>query len=166
MLSSGWLTDICSLSPNVLEHYVCSIFTGEWVWGVKYFIPTHLWRWNRRSVPKQWHLTLSNPVFLPPAYSPALIYFGRERAWWITCNYPTVLKEKNRNRKSTAFAVYWLKSVLHEEKSREQENHNVGWSPTSWSCSWHFSSCSTDFSQQTAQLVLFLFLFLSFKTVG
>jgi hypothetical protein len=44
----------------------------------------------------QWHnaglLTLSNPIFLPPAYSPALIYFGRERDWWITCNYPTVLK--------------------------------------------------------------------------
>jgi hypothetical protein len=42
-------------------------------------------------------LTLSNPVFLPPAYYPALIYFGWERSWWITCNYPTVLKEKNRN---------------------------------------------------------------------
>jgi hypothetical protein len=41
-------------------------------------------------------LTLSNPIFLPPAHSPALIYFGWERGWWITCNYPTVLKEKNR----------------------------------------------------------------------
>jgi hypothetical protein len=61
-------------------------------------------------------LTLSNPIFLPPAYSPALIYFGRERGWWITCNYPTVLKEKNRNRKSTTCAICWLKSVLHEEK--------------------------------------------------
>jgi hypothetical protein len=39
-------------------------------------------------------LTLSNPIFLPTAYSPALICFGRERGWWITCNYPTVLKEK------------------------------------------------------------------------
>jgi len=39
-------------------------------------------------------LTLSNPVFLPTAYSPALICFGRERGWWITCNYPTVLKEE------------------------------------------------------------------------
>jgi hypothetical protein len=97
-------------------------------------------------------LALSNPIFLPPAYSPALIYFGRERAWWITCNYPTVLKEKNR--KSTTCAIRWLKSVLHEEKCRtgsdsgvgeqtqqkkcwvsfdiraEQENHNVGWGPT------------------------------------
>jgi hypothetical protein len=39
-------------------------------------------------------LTLSNPIFLPTAYSPALICFGRERGWWITCNYPTALKEK------------------------------------------------------------------------
>jgi hypothetical protein len=44
-------------------------------------------------------LTLSNPIFLPPTYSPALIYFGRERGWWITCNYPTVLKEKNKQKK-------------------------------------------------------------------
>jgi hypothetical protein len=73
---------------------------------------------------------LSNPILLPPAYSPALIYFGRERGWWITCNYPTVLKEKNRNRKSTTCAICWLKSVLHEEKRREQENHNVRRGPT------------------------------------
>jgi hypothetical protein len=73
-----------------------------------------------------WSLTHFNPIFLPSAYSPALIYFGRERSWWITCNYPTVLKEKNRNRKSTTCAICWLKSVLQEEKRREQENHNVG----------------------------------------
>jgi hypothetical protein len=90
-------------------------------------------------------LTLSNPIFLPPAYSPALIYFGRERGWRITSNYYTVLKEKkiNINRKSTTCVICWLKSVLHEEKRREQENHN-------------------------AQVVLFLFVFIffSFKTVG
>jgi hypothetical protein len=110
-------------------------------------------------------LTLSNPIFLPPAYSPAHICFGRERGWWITCNYPTVLKEQNINRniKSTTCAICWLKSVLHEEKRRQQENHNVG-----FSCSRRFSSCSTDFSQQIAQVVLFMFLFMfcSFKTVG
>jgi hypothetical protein len=98
-------------------------------------------------------LTLSNSIFLPTAYFPALIYFGRERGWWITCtrNYPTVLKEKNinRNRKSTTCAICSLKSVLHEEKRREQENHNVGQVPTL--C---FSSCSTDFSQQ---IMIFLF---------
>jgi hypothetical protein len=76
------------------------------------------------------NLALSNPIFLPPAYSPALIYFGQERGWWITCNYPTVLKEKNRNRKSTTCAICWLKSVLHEEKRREQANHNVRRGPT------------------------------------
>jgi hypothetical protein len=81
------------------------------------------------------YLTLSIPIFLPHAYSPALIYFGWERGWWITCNYPTVLKQKNG--KSTTCAICWLKSVLHEEKRREQENHNV-----------------------------FLFMFFSFKTVG
>jgi hypothetical protein len=37
---------------------------------------------------KSFILTLSNPNFLPHAYSPALNYFGRER----------VLKEKNINR--------------------------------------------------------------------
>jgi hypothetical protein len=114
-----------------------------------------------------WSITLSNPIFLPPAYSPALIYFGRERGWWVTCNYPTVLKE--RNRKSTACAICWLKSVLHEETCQEQENHNVGLRATLWfSCSRRFSSCSTDFSQQIVQVVLFLFLFMffSFKTVG
>jgi hypothetical protein len=86
-------------------------------------------------------LTLSNPIFLTPAYFPALVYFGQEKGWWITCNYPTVLKEKNiyRNRKSTTCVICWLKSVLHEEKRREQENHNVG---------------------------LRLFMFYSFKTVG
>jgi hypothetical protein len=74
------------------------------------------------------HLTLFNQIFLPPTYSPALIYFGRERYWWVTCNYPTVLSQKNRNRnrKSTTYAFCWLKSVLHEEKRREQENQNVG----------------------------------------
>jgi hypothetical protein len=70
-------------------------------------------------------LTLSNPIFLPPAYSPALIYFGRVRGGWVTCNYPTVLKEKNIKRTSTTWAICWLKSVLHEEKRREQEDRNV-----------------------------------------
>jgi hypothetical protein len=66
-------------------------------------------------------LTLSNPIFLPPAYSQALIYFGQKRGWWVTCNYPTVLKEVNRNRKSTTCAICWLKSVLHEEKRPDKK---------------------------------------------
>jgi hypothetical protein len=87
------------------------------------------WNYNEKSIPGSFHsLALSNPIFLPPTYSPALIHFGRERGWWVTCNYPTVLKQKNRNRnsKSTTCAICWPKSVLHEEKRREQENHNVG----------------------------------------
>jgi hypothetical protein len=59
-------------------------------------------------------LILSNPIFLPPVYFSALIYFGRERGWWITCNYPTVLKEKNRNRNSTTCAIFdVLLTVYH-----------------------------------------------------
>jgi hypothetical protein len=57
-------------------------------------------------------LTLSNPIFLPTAYSPALICFGRERGWWITCNYPTVLKEKNiKNQKE--YNLRYLLAKVH-----------------------------------------------------
>jgi hypothetical protein len=103
----------------------------------------------------QFILSLSNPIFLPPAYSPALIYFRWERGWWITCNYPTVLEEININ--STTCTICWLRSVLHEEKHRGQEIHNVGRSLTLW---------IMNFSQQIAQVVLFMFMFFSFKTVG
>jgi len=53
----------------------------------------------------------SNPIFLPTAYSPALIYFGRERGWWITCNYPTVLKEKNIEKQKEYNLRYLLAKV-------------------------------------------------------
>jgi hypothetical protein len=56
-------------------------------------------------------LTLSNPIFLPPAYSPALIYFGREIGWWITCNYPTVLKEENKLKQKEYNLRYLLAEV-------------------------------------------------------
>jgi hypothetical protein len=59
---------------TITEH-----FTG---WNVCIFINTVLVSTT---------LTLSNPICLPTAYSPALICFR----WWITCNYPTVLKEKD-----------------------------------------------------------------------
>jgi hypothetical protein len=98
-------------------------------------------------------LTLNNPIFLPPAYSTALIYFGREWGWWIICNYPTVLKEKNRNRNSTTCAICWLKSVQSANRRTI-----IIW----FSCSRRFSSCITDFRQQIAQVVLFLFLFMFF----
>jgi hypothetical protein len=57
-------------------------------------------------------LTHSNPIFLPPAYSPAVIYFGQERGWCVTCNYPTVLKEKNIISKSTTSATCLCFSLL------------------------------------------------------
>jgi hypothetical protein len=60
-----------------------------------------------------------------------------------------------------------LERVKDQEKRREQENHNVGLRSKLWfSYFRRFSSWSTDFSQQIAQVVLFLFMFFSFKTVG
>jgi hypothetical protein len=56
-------------------------------------------------------LSLSNPIFVPTAYSPALICFGRERAWWITCNYPTVLKEKNMEKQKEYNLRYLLAKI-------------------------------------------------------
>jgi hypothetical protein len=57
------------------------------------------------------YLALSNPIFLPTTYSPALICFGRERGWWITCNYPTVLKEKNTEKQKEYNLCYLLAKV-------------------------------------------------------
>jgi hypothetical protein len=62
------------------------------------------WHWHFSS------LTLSNPIFLPTAYSPALICFGRERGW-ITCNYPTVLKKKNIENQKEYNLRYLLAKV-------------------------------------------------------
>jgi hypothetical protein len=56
-------------------------------------------------------LTLSNPIFLPIAYSPALIRFGWERGSWITCNYPTVLKKKNIEKQKEYNLRYLLAKV-------------------------------------------------------
>jgi hypothetical protein len=55
------------------------------------------------------HLTLSNPIILPTAYSLALVCFGRERGWWITC--PTVLKEKNMEKQEEYNLSYLLAKV-------------------------------------------------------
>jgi hypothetical protein len=56
-------------------------------------------------------LTFSNPIFLPTAYSPALICFGWERGWWITCNCRTVLKEKNMEKQKEYNLCYLLAKV-------------------------------------------------------
>ena len=66
-------------------------------WSSSINLPWHLPHWE--------FLTLSNPIFLPTAYSPALIYCGRERGWWITC---------------------WLKPVIHEEKCRPGSYSGAG----------------------------------------
>jgi hypothetical protein len=58
-----------------------------------------------------WYLTLSNPIFLPTAYSSALICFGRERGWCYTCNYHTVLKEKNMEKQKEYNLRYLLAKV-------------------------------------------------------
>jgi hypothetical protein len=56
-------------------------------------------------------LILSNRIFLPTSYSPALISFGQERGWWITRNYPTVLKEKNIQKQREYNLCYLLAKV-------------------------------------------------------
>jgi hypothetical protein len=56
-------------------------------------------------------LTLSNQIFLPPAYTPALTYFGRERGWWITCNYPSFKREKQKQNE------YNLRYLLPEVRT-------------------------------------------------
>jgi hypothetical protein len=69
---------------------------------------------SRDYVEKQadvYGLTLSNPLFLPTAYSPALICFGRERGWWISCNYSLVLKEKNVEKQKEYNLRYLLAKV-------------------------------------------------------
>jgi hypothetical protein len=56
-------------------------------------------------------LTLSNPIFLPLAYSPALIYFGWERGWWITCNYPSFKRKKHKQKQKEYNLRYLLAKV-------------------------------------------------------
>jgi hypothetical protein len=56
-------------------------------------------------------LTLSNPIFQPTAYSPALIRFGRDKGCWITCNYPTVLKKKNMEKQKEYNLCYLLAKI-------------------------------------------------------
>jgi hypothetical protein len=72
---------------------------------------TRLYKDTGQQNIKKEPLTLSNPIFLPTAYSPALICFGRERGWWITCNYPTVLKEINIEKQKEYNLRYLLAKV-------------------------------------------------------
>jgi hypothetical protein len=84
-------------------------------------------------------LTLSNPIFLPTAYSPALICFGWERGWCITCNYPTVLKEKNI-QKQKEYNLCYLLAKVHttwgkasdrlRQRANKRNRNRVGRLPT------------------------------------
>jgi hypothetical protein len=42
---------------------------------------------------------------------PPVLRFGRERVWWITYNYPTVLKEKNIEKQKEYNLRYLLAEV-------------------------------------------------------
>jgi hypothetical protein len=84
-------------------------------------------------------LTLSHPIFLPTAYSPALVCFGRERGWWITCNYPTVLKEKNTEKQKEYNLRYLLAKVRTtwgkasgrlRQRANKRNKNRVGRLPT------------------------------------
>jgi hypothetical protein len=94
-------------------------------------------KWNTSGRIK---LTLSNPIFLPTAYSPALICFGQERGWWITCNYPTDLKEKNIEKQTEYNLRYLLAKVRItrgkasdrlRQRANKRNKNRVGRLPTS-----------------------------------
>jgi hypothetical protein len=85
-------------------------------------------------------LTLSNPIFLPTAHTPALIHFGWERGWWITCNYPTVLKEQNIEKQKKYNLRYllakvhttWGKvSIRLRQRANKRNKNRIGRLPTS-----------------------------------
>jgi hypothetical protein len=85
-------------------------------------------------------LALSNPIFLSTAYSPAAICFGRERGWWITCNYPTVFKQKNME-KQKEYNLRYLLAKVHttwgkasdrlRQRATNRNKNRVGRLPTS-----------------------------------
>jgi hypothetical protein len=85
-------------------------------------------------------LTLSNPIFPPTAYSPALICFGQERGWWIICNYPTVLKERNMEKQKEYNLRYLLAKIRttwgkaldrFRQRANKRNKNRVGRLPTS-----------------------------------
>jgi len=78
-------------------------------------------------------LTLSNPIFLPTAYSPALIYFGQERGWWIICNYPTVLKNTEKQKEynlryllATVRTTWGKASDRLRQRANKRDKNRVG----------------------------------------
>jgi hypothetical protein len=107
---------------NITSVYVCNIALVSWntnqnlLGSINPFqsylesLQTIRFSYSRRF---SWSLTRSNTIFatriLP---SSKLFWAGKRLVGYL--NYHTVLKEKtiNRNRKSTTWAICWLKSVL------------------------------------------------------
>jgi hypothetical protein len=88
----------------VEKNYFHRLFGGE---GAKYLEGLG----REGKIILKYILTLTNPIFLTTANSPALICFGRERGWWITYNYPTVLKAKNMEKQREYNLRYLLAKV-------------------------------------------------------
>jgi hypothetical protein len=88
----------------VLSVGICCLFVLTMGHAEAHLVVALCYKLEGRAFDSRWchwnfSLTLSKPIFLPPAYSPALINFWWERGWCITCNYPTVLKEKTETEK-------------------------------------------------------------------
>jgi hypothetical protein len=138
---------------DCIEIYMKSVGVKKWA------EERSLWT----TIVKEAILILSNLIFLPTAYSPALICFGRWRGWWITCNYPTVLKEKIVEKQKEYNLRYLLAKVrttwektsdrLRQRANKrnkkpgrtssdigaELENHTVGRGPTQ---DWKVLNCN------------------------
>jgi hypothetical protein len=120
---------------------ITAFCTRQWI---DWLIDSSVWPRNCREIRilclRRDNLTLSNPIFLPTAYSPALICFGRERGWWITCNYPTVLKEKNMEKQKEYNLCYLFAKVRAswgkvsdklQQRANKRNKNRVGHLPTS-----------------------------------
>jgi hypothetical protein len=64
--------------PNIKSVSVQRTVSGERRVSILVLVVTHSVLLVATCILVGIDLTLSNPIFLPPAYSPALIYFGRE----------------------------------------------------------------------------------------
>jgi hypothetical protein len=129
MRKHGYVVCLYAYLQITLYKQVCTL-----VCVVKYLVASNL-RFLGPCI-----LTLSNPIVLPTAYSPALIWFGRERGWWITCNYPTVLKEKNIEKQKEYNMRYLLAKVRttrgkasdrFQQRANKRNKNRVGRRPTS-----------------------------------
>jgi hypothetical protein len=122
---STWLIFLCACNPRFLAELASILLLAFFLFALVAVLSQCLCSDSPHLSINSSQSNFSATSILPNSY---LFWAGKRLL--VTCNYCTVLKEKNRNRKSTTCAICWLKSVIHEEKCREQENHNVGRSPT------------------------------------